>query len=334
METGGRLRTPLWAKVQPPARPPTHREKIEQAAERLWRNRFTGIVLLWAPYFISMWFWLKPQLPGVAAVVLGGIAAVMTFRDMHHTHKVLFTGAILMLIVLESRDIKKDRISSDAKALSDLRDQDKHFQSIRDAQDEDFKKTAEGLRVALAGIDSTLKSVAATEEQTKPRAVLHYTGAIDIQNAPQPPAMFRAGTEYEIKSDVVNDGNDGAKVLRALRKVFVDKPDDRATQLLLVSRFEKEWSQEVTDKNKVSYGVQYHGFQTTFRSFTDEEVNKLASGETVYLLRRIEYSDAAGVWTAEDCQHLQVVNKVLYIRVSHSCVVFRGDRLPSRRFSR
>src|SRR5579872_6481743 len=110
------------------------RGRIERAAGVLWNHRITASVLLCSPYVVSAYLAAKPQLPGVAAVLLGGIAAIMTFRDMHHTHKVLFTGAILLLVFLEFRDIRIDRAESDRKALSDRLEQDRQFKNVRDAQ--------------------------------------------------------------------------------------------------------------------------------------------------------------------------------------------------------
>jgi len=129
--------------------------------------------------------WFKPQLPGVAAVLLGGIAAIMAFRDMHHTHKWLFTGAMLALVYLEFRDIRVDRIELDRKALEDRAQQNLQFQSIRKKQEEEFEQTAQGLKEAIGGIDSTL-------QQIRPYARVHFSGGFGIANAPPPP-LFSAG---------------------------------------------------------------------------------------------------------------------------------------------
>jgi hypothetical protein len=134
---------------------------------------------------VSVWLWFKPQLPGVAAVLLGGIAAIMAFRDMHHTHKWLFTGAMLALVYLEFRDIRVDRIELDRKALEDRAQQNLQFQSIRKKQEEEFEQTAQGLKEAIGGIDSTL-------QQIRPYARVHFSGGFGIANAPPPP-LFSAG---------------------------------------------------------------------------------------------------------------------------------------------
>jgi hypothetical protein len=328
---GASPRTPIWGGKH--SRRAFPLQQIERLAGWIWNHRTVTFILLWSPYFVATWIWFKPQLPGVAGVLLGGIAAIMAFREMHHTHKLLFTGAILLLIFLEFRDIRLDRQTSDAKALSDIGEQNKKFQAIRNAQDEAFKKTADGLKTAIAGIDSTLQSVSETQEQTRPRALLHYIGGIDIQNPPEPPAGFVPGVRYEIKSDLVNDGNDSATGQKALKRLWVDKPDDQTAQVALVMNFEKEWSKLPSNSDRSVYGVQHRGFQTDFRVFTVEEIERIVRGDTIYLLRRIEYTDKSGTWMAEDCQHLQVAEKHLYIRVSHPCFVFRGDRLPSKRSS-
>jgi hypothetical protein len=73
----------------------------------------------------------------------------MTFRDMHHTHKLLFTGAILLLMVLEFRDIRIDRAASDARQRVEL-----------DNRSREFTETMSGLG-SLVHSEQTLNLMAA-----------------------------------------------------------------------------------------------------------------------------------------------------------------------------
>lgn len=166
---------------------------IEGKSATIWNHRLTTVALFFSSYAIAFYIWRKPQLPGVAAVVLGGIAAIMTFRDMHHTHKLLFTLAILLLVWLEFTDIRLDRKDSDDKTVEQISKQAKSFKEIRDAQDQSFQKTADGLRAAIARIDFTLQSANQIQEQTEPHAVMQFANTFAITNAPQAPNTFAAG---------------------------------------------------------------------------------------------------------------------------------------------
>jgi hypothetical protein len=301
--------------------------RIERTAEAIWNNRITSFLLLCSPYVASAIFCFAPQLPGVAAVVLGGIAAVMTFRDMHHTHKLLFTGAILLLVFIEFRDIRIDRVNSDNNAKNDLAEQARQFKEIRDAQNTEFKKTADGLEAAISGIDSTLKTANQTMKQTRPSARLHFSGMFSIINLPTPLSII-SDVPYAFRSDTTNDGNDVGNLLRALRKIYVGKPDDRKAQESLAMQFNSEWEKLARERKPDPVPVNRVGYRTDERIFTAEEIKQISEGATIYVLRRLEYTDSTGTWLSEDCQHFQVHDHSLYFAVGHPCLVF--DRSKAR----
>jgi hypothetical protein len=321
---------------EPPPKPelpsPHHgsimRGRIERWAEVVWTHKITTFVLLCAPYVVSICLYLWHQLPGVAGVLLGGIAAIMAFRDMHHTHKLLFTGAILLLVFLEFRDIRVDRLETDAKALSDRRAQDLQFKNIRDTQDQDFKTTAGGLQAAIDGIESTLISAKKTLIQTQPHAAVHFVGGFQILDSPVPPTPFKADVSYTFRSNLANDGSDDATMLRMLRKIYIGKPDDKIAQDDLALKFEMEWSQ--VKRLPSRFVRQQTGFRTDPRIFTEPEIKDLDMGETIYMLRRLEYSDQTGTWISEDCQHLQVQERTMDIRIGHPCAAFDRNRARVR----
>ena len=321
-----RKRVPVWQSIRhhPLA------ERAEALAIAIWNHRWFTLVLLFLSYAAAVWIWINPQLPGVAAVALGGIAAIVAFRDMHHTHKLLFTLCVIVLICLELKDIRADRAATDRQALDDRKKQDTSFKEIREKQDQDFEDTVEGLKAAIRGIDSTLRSADETLKQTRPYASIAL-GRFSIENAPQPPAMFSANVEYSFNCDFKNEGNDDAKILKSLRRVYVDKPDDQKAQERLAKRFDQEWSKTPRDKTPSYLPPHHDGFQTERRTFVGDEVERLLHGETIYILRRMEYADRTGRWFAENCQHVQVTESAhsFDIRVAHACLLFLGNRLPA-----
>src|SRR5579872_3106344 len=73
-------RVPIWMRSVIKRQPMW--DRIERAADTIWNHPFTNSLLLCSPYIVAVWLWFKPPLPGIAAVLLGAIAAIMTFREM------------------------------------------------------------------------------------------------------------------------------------------------------------------------------------------------------------------------------------------------------------
>ena len=303
------------------------------SASLSWQHRsflFAQIVI--AIFVLYLW-WHLP-LPGWSVAILAGVAAAMSIHgDMRGWQKAIWMVLIGLLLVIELRTISKDRADSDRKALSDRAEQDKNFKNIRTAQDDDFRHTADGLKAAIDGIGSTLKSANRTLEQTRPHAVLHFTG-VDFKNPPTPPAPFQAGVQYHFNCDFINDGNEDATFLESLMKIYIAKPDDKNAQLNLAAQFEQDWNVERQGRPSV-ISAHHPGFDSILRALTSDEVERLRKGDTIYLLRRLEYTDSTGKWFSDDCSHLQVSNKEISFGVGHPCIVFSRDRYrPPRRSSR
>ncbi len=112
--------------------------QVEDTVKGVWERPVWSWLLILSTTACCFWFWIKPPLPGVAIAVLGGAVAVMAFRDMHSTHKLLATLAIFALMGIELHDITKDREASDKQQSDD-----------RKKANESFTAIADGIKVAI-----------------------------------------------------------------------------------------------------------------------------------------------------------------------------------------
>jgi hypothetical protein len=89
--------------------------QIGSAARLLWNHPATGWSILSGLAAACLAFWIWPQPTGYAVTILGGVAAVMTFRETGHTQKVLLTLAIFALVGIELRNIRTDRAETERR---------------------------------------------------------------------------------------------------------------------------------------------------------------------------------------------------------------------------
>jgi hypothetical protein len=193
-------------------------DHAESRAKAFLSNRWSMRMLLMLAFTCCIRFWLHHPEPGIAIAVLGLLAAIMTFAEMTSTHKVLAILAMFILMIIEIRDIHKDKLESDVLALKERGRQDESFKEIREKQDADFNTTAQGVKEAIEGIKVAIKTATTTFEQTRPHADLHYTTGIFIVDSPTL-LPFRPGLNYNFKSDFTNSGTQDAVKLRSQRKV-------------------------------------------------------------------------------------------------------------------
>jgi hypothetical protein len=118
---------------------PPSMDTIESRAKTIWTSPIISWALIGVTFACCMWFWFWPPLPGIAVTVLGGMVSVMAFREMHNTHKLLATLAIFVLMGIELRDIRKDRIKSDTEQAA-----------ARAASEANFKAIGNGISSAIA----------------------------------------------------------------------------------------------------------------------------------------------------------------------------------------
>jgi hypothetical protein len=286
---------------------------------------FTILQAGFALWLLYLWKHL-PAAPGWAVAVLAVVAAAMSIHgEMRGWQKAIWMLLIGGLLVVELRTITKEKAESETKALADRAEQDARFADIRKAQDEDFKQTAEGLKEALRSVRQTLA-------QTRPRANLHFSNSISMLNPPETPGIF-IGFPYTFRSDKTNDGNEDGYDRKALVKIYVGKPDDKAAQEELVAKFEKEWSEAPTRQPPFLAVIPQHpGFNTDQHIFTADEVARIKEGQTIYQMRRIEFSDSSGKWWSQDCKYLILRSQgQLNFHVAKGCLVFNADRIPATR---
>jgi hypothetical protein len=258
-------------------------------------------------------------------------AAMSVHQEMGAWQKILWMAIIGALLIVELRAISDDREVSQRQALQDRKNQDESFKNVRDAQDKDFRATADGLRDAISGISSTLQASNRTLKQTQPHAALRATD-VQLTNEPTPPQLFRPGVEYQFNLLFPNYGNETGLVTKRVGEIYVAKPDDFTVQKKLTQKFEKQW-QAVPENGKsgiVAPNVQ--NFWSEYHVFSDDELRALIQeGGTVYFLRRIEYSDSTGTWWTDRCDHIQREGPQLFLKVNHPCLTFQNDRYKARR---
>jgi len=232
------------------------------------------------------------------------------------------------LLYAEIRAIRVDRIEQTKHALEERAAQDEHFKAIREVQDQDFKSTAGRLTVAIAGINSTIQTATKTLEQTTPHAFLHYV-SYRLDSPDSTNKKFVPGLEYKVQQQFHNDGSENALLIKEFAQVYVGKPDDKDTQIKLGKQFENDWN-NAPKYRTATVDPFTGGFFTTFRKIAVDEAIDLNVGKsTIYVLRRLEYSDSMGRWFSDDCFDLQVLPNGIYINVTHPCVVFSNVRYPA-----
>jgi hypothetical protein len=305
-------------------------ERFERSARLFFARPFVAWAIVVLALVACLWFWLYPPLPGVAVAVLGATAGIVTFADMRGTHKSLVTIAIFALMGIEINDIRKDRVESDKQAHEQREKDQAAFDKIARGIDTAIQNSQDQFNNTMDGFEATLKATNQTIENTRPHAAVHFVGGFGYLNPPIPPALFRAGVSYTFRSNLANDGSDDATIFRALRKIYIGKPDDKAAQDDLASQFELEWSQLKNDPVPTNFIRQDSAYRTDDRIFTEPEIKELTDGYTVYTLRRLEYSDQTGKWISEDCHHLQLHNGAIDIYVSHPCRTFYRNRARVR----
>jgi hypothetical protein len=283
----------------------------------IWNVIFLVLELVCVP--LALWWIPSSHLPepGWAVAFIAGAAAAMSVHDeMKGWQKCIWLLVIGAFLITELRAIHKDRLDSDAKALADRQAQEVAFKGVRDAQDSDFSATAGGLKTAIRGIQSTLKTADSTLLQTRPHAFIRQDIFV-LDNAPTPPAPFVEGVDYSFALPYINDGNEIARVLQRDAEIYVAEPDDLGSQKSLAIQFEEAWRK--LPKPKYSPAVQGKpAYWSKHRTFTKGEIDEIRQkGYTVYVLRRIEYSDSTGKWQTDSCDHYQVDSKGLWISVTH-----------------
>lgn len=298
----------------------------EYMREFSWQHRLFSFVQL----AIAVWLcflWRHLPNPGWAVAILAGVAAAMSIHgEMRGWQKAIWMLLIGCLLIIELRSISADREASNAQALGDREKQDQAFKGVRDAQDKEFQATAQALNSAISGIQSTLRAADTTLIQTQPHAALRFD-KFEFQD--QAPKQITSNVLYKFNYSFANGGTETATDVDQMIKVYMAPADNKDEQLKLVQSFEKEWSNgKLRVKNVVVPDLP--SFESTERTFTNDESRVLSSDGTIYYLLRFEYSDNTGRWRTDSCGLFQRTKEGINTRVLHSCLVFERFRYPAK----
>jgi|GEM_PF-6552654 hypothetical protein len=308
----------IWRKTVP----------IRSWLDGIWKSPGMGVVLLLGSWAVAIYWLFSTPSPGKSVGALAVVATVMTFRgELSGLEKTFLTLVLFLFVFIEIKAIDKDRADSNAQALRDRNAQDLAFQSVRDAQDADFRVTAGGLQTAIGGIRSTLITANTTLLQTQPHATLRLDS---YEFYPSVPSELKPNIDYQINYHYINSGTATATDTKKMAALYVADADDKDAQLKLVQRFNADWETESVRGGALVPGTPFFG--SLYRTFTDDEMKNLNPKKTLYLLVRFEYSDETGRWRTESCRAYQrEASTEINLRVAHTCSAFENSRSPVKR---
>ena len=303
----------------------------EEAIKDFWNSPWMGVPLWLACGVLTLyWFYHIPP-PGYAIGALAVVAGIMSVREMKTLAKVSWVFLLISLLVMEFRAIDKDRSDNEKNQIDFFNAQKGGFQGIATQADGNFKETAKGLDGSIQGLKEVLGTTQSIFKQTIPHAAMRQIGFV-IQNEPVAPDIFKPGVKYVFNFMYINNGNRAATMIKRKAEIYIAKPDDLVTQQDLARKFEKGWSETKSVEKPLIIQPQIPGFWTETFELSDTEVSNLVfNGDTIYVLRRMEYSDETGKWWTDRCDHYQRDEHQIYIQVMHSCLVLMNDRYPSKR---
>jgi hypothetical protein len=245
---------------------------------------------------------------------------------MERVEKGIWTAVMILLVLLEIRTLYIDRNEHDAEESHARCEQIERFGQIATDIERSNQESERQFSATIEGIRDTLNAANTTLLQTQPHAEIAQLD-FNFENPPTPSDPFKTGTRYEIRLPFENAGNEMAHVRKRVARFFVDKPDDKAVQMQLAEDFSSYWRTATNASGALDVPPRTQAFWTEYAQVTNEDVTKLSKGEdTLYVLRRIEYSDSTGTWWSDRCAHLQLDKGMIFIRVGHPCMVFENAR--------
>jgi hypothetical protein len=176
--------------------------RIECRVKLVWNHPATGWFILCGLIIACPAFWVWPQPTGYAVTILGGVAAIMTFRAMEHTQKFLLTLAIFAFVGVELRNIHSDRVKANADQAAALKENRDGFAAIASDLRIALKQSGDG----FAAIADGLKTVIADNER-KFEATMKRSNAI-ISKANEAAAFASGGDTFpEVFPALVHQAN-------------------------------------------------------------------------------------------------------------------------------
>jgi hypothetical protein len=144
--------------------------------------------------------------------------------------------------------------------------------------------------------------------------------------------MFDSATTYNINFYNSNNGSEQGVITHRMGRMYVAKPDDRLAQKLVLENFEKDWKADIPTSGGGLVLPGAPGLWTEPQSISQEDENNLKFNRyTVYFVRRIEYTDKAGKWWSDRCEHYQIRETKMDINLLHPCLVLMNGRYRAKR---
>ncbi len=132
---------------------------IGELSERAWESPKVTVSLWLALTGTILWFLWSPPSPGMAAIILGALAAVMTLRDISPSQKFFVMLAVFVLAYFEIRGINRDRATQDLAQLSAQKTLQDDFEKVLAQNQTEFEKTEDHMEQAIAQSELILKNV-------------------------------------------------------------------------------------------------------------------------------------------------------------------------------
>jgi len=278
-----------------------------------------------------MWWLFHIPSPGKAIGALAVVAGIMSVREMKVLGKISWVFLLVCMLVTEFKAINKDREENEVKQAAFFKEQKDGFQNVTDQAKRHFGETTGELKAAIQALNETLGIATGTFQQTQPHAAILPT-TFTITNSPTPPALFDSNTVYSINFFHANNGSEQGMITKRIGRIYVAKPDDSDAQKEISKKFAQAWREAESTKDPPVVLSGSPGFWTESQSISKEDENNLKfHGNTLYFVRRIEYTDKTGKWWSDRCENLQIEGTKLDLDIVHPCGTLMNGRYRAKR---
>jgi hypothetical protein len=258
------------------------------------------------------WQWHPPV--GVFIAILAVVGVVVPWFKGEHasrTERAIWSVGMFLCMGLEIRSIYLAQAQHDEEQ-----------ERARSEQLENFRLIADG-------INTNLVTATDTFNQTRPRADVKFeTYVFDPLN----PLTLHPNTPIGLNFRYKNMGNDVATNIRKLGWLYVASTDHSEAMSVILPLFNAAWEDK---KTKVTAGMVLVPGESSaedfhLSGFSVAEANDMAAKKnTIYMLFRVEYTDATGTWVSEHCDVVTQINPTRNQAVQSHCSFFNSHRRPS-----
>jgi len=243
--------------------------------------------------------------------------------------KALWTFVMFALVLLEIRSIYLDRNAHDREQKEARDIQLSEFKKIADGIDRTLEQNQKNFAATIKPLNNTLRTATQTLAYTSPKAIGRFTAT---QLLPQ---FLPVGVGKHLRFNVyyTNDGNESGRKCIVDVRFYVGKPLSAEAEAKIWLDFNQWWPSvghskclTLMPRDTAPFG----SFSTA--DFKQEEVDGLSNGTlTLYVLKRLIYSDSAGRWRTDDCFQYQDVRSDF--EVSKPCLNpdYYKSRYPDHR---